>query len=122
MQRLTFVFAALIAASPAALAPPVAAQPYEGRAFHRRHDWDDRRWRYDDRPATRHFCWYESGWHGRGSYWCGYAWRVGRGWSGADEGDYEYQGAHYRGYWEDGTGRRFYDRGGFGVGHFDYGR
>lgn len=88
-----------------------------------RHD-HDRRDAHDDgfrRHGVRHFCWYESGWHGRGSYACGYAWRSRHGWAGANEGDYEYRGHHYRGYWEDGTGRRFYDQGGFGVGHCDYG-
>ena len=72
----------------------------------------------DFRPA-RHYCWYESGWRGRGSYWCGYAWRRGYGWAGDNDRDYYYRGDHYRGYWEDGTGRRFYDRGGYGVGHDD---
>ena len=70
----------------------------------------------------RHFCWYESGWRGRGSYWCGYAWRVGRGWAGDDEGDDEDRGYHYRGYWDDGAGHRFYDSGGFGVGYVNDGR
>ena len=32
------------------------------------------------------------------------------------------RGDHYRGYQDDGTGRRSYDRGGYGVGHFDYTR
>ena len=96
-----------------------------------RDDHDQYRQDYDNREAygyrfqgrnARHFCWYESGWRGRGSYWCGYAWRTGYGWAGDDEGNYYYGGNHYRGYWEDGTGRRTYDRGGRGVGHDDYTR
>ncbi len=96
-----------------------------------RDDHDQYRQDYDNREAygyrfqgrnARHFCWYESGWRGRGSYWCGYAWRTGYGWAGDDEGNYYYGGNHYRGYWDDGTGRRTYDRGGRGVGHDDYTR
>lgn len=30
----------------------------------------------------RDYCWYNSGWHGPGFYWCGYAWRRGFGWGG----------------------------------------
>lgn len=32
----------------------------------------------------RDFCWYLSGWHGPGWYWCGYAWRNGFGWGGGE--------------------------------------
>jgi hypothetical protein len=30
----------------------------------------------------RRFCFYPTGWHGPGWYWCGYAWRRGLGWGG----------------------------------------
>lgn len=30
----------------------------------------------------RHYCFYLSGWHGPGWYWCGYASRRGLGWGG----------------------------------------
>lgn len=30
----------------------------------------------------QNYCWYLSGWHGPGWYWCGYAWRHGYGWGG----------------------------------------
>jgi hypothetical protein len=34
------------------------------------------------RWAGREHCWYASGWHGPGWYWCGYRLRVGHGWGG----------------------------------------
>lgn len=30
----------------------------------------------------QNYCWYPTGWHGPGYYWCGYAWRRGLGWGG----------------------------------------
>jgi len=45
-----------------------------------------------------------------------------RGWYRDNERAAYARGDHYRGYQEDGTGRRFYDRGGYGVGHDDYTR
>ena len=30
----------------------------------------------------RTYCWYDSGWHGPGWYWCGYSLRRGFGWGG----------------------------------------
>jgi hypothetical protein len=30
----------------------------------------------------RRYCFYPTGWHGPGWYWCGYAWRRGFGWGG----------------------------------------
>jgi hypothetical protein len=30
----------------------------------------------------RNYCFYPTGWHGPGYYWCGYAWRRGFGWGG----------------------------------------
>jgi hypothetical protein len=32
----------------------------------------------------RNYCWYDDGWHGPGYYWCGYAFRRGLGWGGAE--------------------------------------
>ncbi|MGH7734608.1 MAG: hypothetical protein ACREOE_13145 [Gemmatimonadales bacterium] len=32
----------------------------------------------------RQYCWYWNGWHGSGWYWCGYAFRRGFGWGGAE--------------------------------------
>ena len=32
----------------------------------------------------RNYCWYYDGWHGPGYYWCGYAFRRGLGWGGAE--------------------------------------
>jgi hypothetical protein len=34
------------------------------------------------RWSGREYCWYPSGWHGPGWYWCGYRLRVGHGWGG----------------------------------------
>src|SRR5262245_43763019 len=34
------------------------------------------------RWGGREYCWYPSGWHGPGWYWCGYRLRVGLGWGG----------------------------------------
>lgn len=34
------------------------------------------------RHRGRQYCWYNDGWRGPGFYWCGYAWRQGRGWGG----------------------------------------
>ena len=102
MRRSTLGAAALVGAALASLTPPAAAQPYVGRdgwGYHHRYD----RYRHEDRRY-------------------GYAWRDSYGWAGAYGGGYAYRGRHYCGYWDDGTGRRFYDCGGFGVGHFDYGR
>ena len=45
-----------------------------------------------------------------------------RGWYRESESEAYYRGDHYRGYQDDGTGRRSYDRGGYGVGHDDYTR
>ena len=45
-----------------------------------------------------------------------------RGWYRENERDAYARGDHYRGYQDDGTGRRTYDRGGYGVGHDDYTR
>jgi hypothetical protein len=32
----------------------------------------------------RNYCFYDSGWHGPGFYWCGYAFRRGYGWGGPE--------------------------------------
>jgi hypothetical protein len=32
----------------------------------------------------RNYCFYLDGWHGRGFYWCGYAYRRGLGWGGPE--------------------------------------
>jgi hypothetical protein len=45
------------------------------------------------RWAGREYCWYPSGWHGPGFYWCGYRLRVGHGWGGPAG----WHGWHYRG-------------------------
>ena len=45
-----------------------------------------------------------------------------RGWYYRSEREAYLRGDHSRGYQDDGTGRRSYDRGGYGVGHFDYTR
>jgi hypothetical protein len=48
----------------------------------------------------RRHCWYATGWHGPGWYWCGYANRRGRGWGG-EEGWRNWD----RGRWEQRYGR-----------------
>jgi hypothetical protein len=45
------------------------------------------------RWGGREHCWYPSGWHGPGWYWCGYRLRVGQGWGGPAG----WHGWHYRG-------------------------
>jgi hypothetical protein len=100
MQRLLIGVVAILTA--AGLAAPVGAQSYDdgyASAYDGSHGGH---WR-ESRQVCR----------------CQTHWR-GRGWTAGDRsGGY---GDHYRGYVEDGTGRRFYDRGGYGVGHFDYGQ
>ena len=34
----------------------------------------------------RRYCFYSSGWHGPGWYWCGYSFRRGFGWGGQPDG------------------------------------
>jgi hypothetical protein len=45
-----------------------------------------------------------------------------RGWYRDNEREAYNRGDHYRGYQDDGIGHRYYDRGGYGVGHDDYTR
>jgi hypothetical protein len=45
------------------------------------------------RWGGREYCWYPSGWHGAGWYWCGYRQRVGHGWGGP----VGWHGWHHRG-------------------------
>jgi hypothetical protein len=112
MRRISIGAAAVLGLACVSAAVPTAAEPAydrEGAPYYRH-----------DEHRVRHLCAYESGWHGRGSYWCGYAWRRGYGWAGDNASPYGSD--HYRGYVDDGAGHRYYDRGGYGVGHFDYGQ
>jgi len=102
MRTSTLGATAFVGAVLASLASPAAAQPHAARDDGRLHH------RYDHyRDEIRR---------------SGYRWREGYGWADGYEGPYVYRGNHYCGYREDGAGRRFYDCGGFGLGHFDYGR
>ena len=80
---------------------------------------DDDSYSYADAHADR--CSSDDDQDGRGSWRCHHRAR-GEGWYRHGGRDAYLRGDHYRGYWEDGTGRRYYDRGGYGVGHFDYTR
>jgi hypothetical protein len=70
----------------------------------------------------RGYCWYLDGWHGPGYYWCGYAWRHGRGWGGGEgwNGWRWQHGGYYHREWHDDWHGDWHDRGGWHGGHGDW--